>query len=59
MEELSNMLGVPFTVREPSADVRQSASMLHQFYTAYRLEGFTEQQAMQLVCAIVRPHPQP
>lgn len=35
--------------REPSADLRQSASQTHELYTALVDEGFTEAQALQLL----------
>jgi hypothetical protein len=39
--------------REPSADLRQLASMLFQTYTALTNEGFTEQQALVVIGQIL------
>lgn len=35
--------------REPSADLRQAASALHQLFTALMNEGFTEPQALAIL----------
>lgn len=35
---------------EPSADIREAASALWQLYTALIHEGFSEEQAMTIVC---------
>lgn len=42
------------TPREPSADLRTAASQLHQMFVALVQEGFTEQQALQVVAAILK-----
>ena len=34
---------------EPSADARQFAGVCYQVFTALRLEGFTEQQALVII----------
>lgn len=34
---------------EPSADMRQTASLLWQMYVALTLEGFSEQQALTII----------
>lgn len=39
--------------REPSADLRQLASVLHQTFTALVAEGFTEAQALVIVGQIL------
>jgi hypothetical protein len=39
--------------REPSADLRQLASMLHQTFIALVNEGFTEQQALIIIGQIL------
>lgn len=39
--------------REPSSDLRQLASMLHQTFVALRAEGFTEDQALQIIAAML------
>jgi len=43
--------GMPF--REPSAVNREAAAGLHDIFTAYVEAGFTSEQAMQLVCALL------
>ena len=40
---------------EPSADIRQLASFLWQTYVALLNEGFSEQQALQIVANVLRP----
>lgn len=40
--------------REPSADQRTGADEMHAQYTAYVDAGFSKQQAMQLVCELIR-----
>lgn len=42
--------------REPSADLRQMASMLHQTFAALMQEGFTEAQALQVIGQILAAH---
>jgi hypothetical protein len=39
--------------REPAANLRQLASVLHQTYTALVAEGFTEQQALTIIGMIL------
>lgn len=39
--------------REPSADLRQVASHLHQMFVALVNEGFTENQALQMIASIL------
>jgi hypothetical protein len=34
---------------EPSADAREFAAVCFQFFTALRLEGFSEQQALIII----------
>jgi hypothetical protein len=41
------------TPREPSADLRRMASLLHQTYIALVAEGFTEAQALQVIAAML------
>lgn len=45
--------------REPSADIRQAASAMHEIFTALTDEGFTETQALvilgQMLAANQRP----
>ncbi len=36
-------------ITEPSADLRQFASVMWQMYTALTLEGFTEAQALVVI----------
>lgn len=38
---------------EPSADLRQLASMLHQTYVALIAEGFNESQALTIIGKIL------
>lgn len=43
--------------REPMTELAANAAMMHEAYCAYVDAGFTEAQAMQLLCAIVsKPH---
>jgi hypothetical protein len=39
--------------REPSSDLRQLASTLHQTFIALTNEGFTEQQALVIIGQIL------
>lgn len=39
--------------REPSAELRQMASMLRQTHVALVKEGFTEDQAMKIISQII------
>jgi len=41
------------TPREPSSDLRQLASILHQTFVALVQEGFTEQQALVVIGQIL------
>lgn len=51
--DLSEMFsGIPR--REPSSDIKQMASVLHQLYTALQDEGFTVEQSLRIVCTTVR-----
>lgn len=34
--------------REPNADIRQLASVIHEFYSAMVMEGFSKHQALEL-----------
>lgn len=43
-------MDVPF---EPSADSRIAAKSLRQYYVALTHEGFTSEQAMQIICTIL------
>lgn len=38
---------------EPHADMRQMANVYHQMFVALTQEGFTEQQALQIVGVII------
>ena len=39
---------------EPSAEHREVATAQYQMYLAYIQAGFTEQQALRLMCAMIR-----
>ncbi|WP_329521179.1 hypothetical protein [Spirillospora sp. NBC_01491] len=39
---------------DPVTELAAGAAQLHELYEAYGAAGFTEQQAMQLLCAIIR-----
>jgi hypothetical protein len=45
-------------MQEPSADLRETASAMRQFYVALMNEGFTEDQAMQLVREVINANAQ-
>lgn len=38
---------------EPHGDIREGAATMMQFYAAYLEVGFTPQQAMQLIVAMI------
>jgi hypothetical protein len=40
--------------QDPMTDLAASATQLHELYQAYVDAGFNEQQAMRLVCEILR-----
>ena len=40
----------------PVLNMAEGAIGMHEMYLAYVNAGFTEAQAMQLLCALVRPH---
>lgn len=39
---------------DPVTDLAAGAAQLHELYEAYVGAGFSEQQAMQLLCATIR-----
>lgn len=41
---------------EPSSDRRQMARELRQMFVAYVEQGFTEEQSMDLIAAIIKSH---
>lgn len=38
---------------DPLTDLAAGAAQLHEVYEAFRAAGFTEPQAMQMVCALI------
>lgn len=40
--------------QDPMTELAASAHQLHELFVAYVNSGFTEQQAMRLVCAILQ-----
>lgn len=43
---------------EPTAEIREMASAMKQFYVALRQEGFTNRQALYIVTAGFRSEPE-
>lgn len=44
------MSGMP---DDPMTELAQGAAQTHELYTAYVKAGFTEAQAMQIICALI------
>lgn len=42
---------------DPITSLAEMATQLHEMYAAFIAAGFTEAQAMQMVCTVIRPHP--
>ena len=48
------MFGNDKPIREPSAELRQSASGLYEIYVALVNEGFNEEQSLRLIGEMLR-----